>query len=307
MSTPEVSRLVDGAKYFYVEGYFLTHGLESTLEVAKKASDAGKVRAATFSFDCQRHTCLCYQVFALNLSAPFIPQFFKVQLEQVFPYCDFVIGNESEAAAWASAVGLVDKSDIPAIAKSIATLPKSNPSRPRTVVITQGSNSTILVSATNPDKPTTFPVDPLTDEQIADTNGAGDAFAGGFLGALVAGKSVDTAVLAGHIMGAMCVQLVRVFMTSCFTVFLKRTAGRSAVPMAQGGCVVDTQELNPLPALNSGLWVVVVTSYSTCNYPPALSFPQLEYEIKYPHVGNLWCIMDVFCQRMEQKRAGWGI
>ncbi|KAF8499248.1 Ribokinase-like protein [Russula emetica] len=189
LSTPEVARLIDGAKYFYVEGYFLTHGLESTLEVAKKASDAGKV-------------------FALNLSAPFIPQFFKVQLEQVFPYCDFVIGNESEAAVWASAAGLANKDDIPAIAKSIATLPKANPSRPRTVVITQGSNSTVLVSATDPDKPTTFPVDRLTDEQIVDTNGAGDAFAGGFLGALVAGKSVDKAVLAGHTMGAMCVQLV---------------------------------------------------------------------------------------------------
>jgi adenosine kinase len=159
-------------------------------------------------------------VFAINLSAPFIPQFFKVQLEQVFPYCDFVIGNESEAAAWASAVGLANKDDIPAIAKSIATLPKSNPSRPRTVVITQGSKSTVLVSATDPDKPTTFPVDPLTDEQIVDTNGAGDAFAGGFLGALVAGKSMDAAVLAGHTMGSMCVQLVRMPMT-CFNGVLK--------------------------------------------------------------------------------------
>lgn len=209
MSTPEVARLIDGAKYFYVEGYFLTHGLESTLEVAKKASDAGKVSNSHFVFH-SLGTCLCpYQVFALNLSAPFIPQFFKVQLEQVFPYCDFVIGNESEVAAWASAVGLANKDDIPAIAKSIATLPKANPSRPRTVVITQGSKPTVLVSATDPDKPTTFPVDSLTDEQIVDTNGAGDAFAGGFLGALVAGKSVDSAVLAGHIMGAMCVQLVR--------------------------------------------------------------------------------------------------
>ena len=202
-------------------------------------------------------TCLCfYQVFALNLSAPFIPQFFKVQLEQVFPYCDFVIGNESEAAAWASAAGLPNKDDIPAIAKSIATLPKSNASRPRTVVITQGPNSTIVVSAIDPDKPTTFPVDRLTDGQIVDTNGAGDAFAGGFLGALVAGKSVDTAVLAGHTMGAMCVQLVRMSMTCCFMVFLKKIAGRTTVPMAQGGRVVDNQELNPLPALNSGLRVI---------------------------------------------------
>jgi pfkB family carbohydrate kinase len=264
-----------------------------------------------------------YQVFALNLSAPFIPQFFKVQLEQVFPYCDFVIGNESEAAAWASATGLLDKDDIPAIAKSIAALPKANPSRPRTVVITQGSNSTIVVSATNPDKPSTFPVDRLTDEQIVDTNGAGDAFAGGFLGALVAGKSVDTAVLAGHIMGAMCVQLVRMPMACCFMVVLKRIAGWTAVPMAQGGCVVNTQELNPLSALNSGLWVVVVTSYSTCNYPPTLSFPQLEVQNIIPscresmvHNGRVLPIYgpkirvgweyDRCCRRAQSSSTGGG-
>ena len=214
LSTPEVARLIDGAKYFYVEGYFLTHGTESTLEVAKKASDAGKVSILISSFSGDTCLCLTVQVFALNLSAPFIPQFFKVQLEQVFLYCDFVIGNESEAAAWASAVGLPNEDDIPAIAKSIATLPKANTSRPRTVVITQGPKETVVVSATNPDKPTVYPVDTLTDEQIHDTNGAGDAFAGGFLGALVAGKSVDAAVLAGHTLGAMCVQLVRALMAS---------------------------------------------------------------------------------------------
>lgn len=152
---------------------------------------------------------ISYQVFAINLSAPFIPQFFKVQLEQVLPYCDFVIGNESEAAAWAGAVGLPNKDDIPAIAKSIATLPKSNASRSRTVIITQGAKSTVVVAATDADSPKVFSVNPLQDEQIVDTNGAGDAFAGGFLGALVSGKSVDEAVLAGHKLGAMCVQLVR--------------------------------------------------------------------------------------------------
>jgi adenosine kinase len=158
------------------------------------------------------------QVFTLNLSAPFIPQFFKVQLEQIFPYCDFVIGNESEAAAWASAVGLPNKVDIPAIAKSIATLPKSNPSRSRTVIITQGPDSTVVVTATEPDKPKIFSVTRLEDGQIVDTNGAGDAFAGGFLGALVAGKSVDEAVLAGHKLGGMCVQLVSTPETSCASV-----------------------------------------------------------------------------------------
>jgi adenosine kinase len=154
-------------------------------------------------------TVLIYsQVFALNLSAPFIPQFFKVQLEQIFTYCDYVISNESEAAAWASAVGLPDKDDIPTIASSIVKLSKSNPLRSRTVIITQGPNSTVAVSAADLDNPKVFPITRLEDGQIVNTNGAGDAFAGGFLGALVSGKTLDETVLAGHKLGAMCVQLV---------------------------------------------------------------------------------------------------
>ena len=43
LATPKVAACIESAKVFYVEGYFLTHGIESALEVAKKASEAGKV------------------------------------------------------------------------------------------------------------------------------------------------------------------------------------------------------------------------------------------------------------------------
>lgn len=48
----------------------------------------------------------------------------------------------------------------------------------------------------------------MKDSEIVDTNGAGDAFAGGFLGGLVLGKPLDECVIAGHKMGAMNVQQV---------------------------------------------------------------------------------------------------
>lgn len=87
LSSPPIANLLSGAKFFYIEGYFLTHGLESALEVAKAASSQGKT-------------------VVLNLSAPFIPQFFKVQLEELLPHVDILIGNESEAAAYAQAAGM---------------------------------------------------------------------------------------------------------------------------------------------------------------------------------------------------------
>ncbi|KAF8808190.1 Ribokinase-like protein [Phlegmacium glaucopus] len=187
--SPEVAPLVKNAKFYYIEGYFLTHGVESALELSSKSAAAGKT-------------------FVMNFSAPFIPQFFTKQLQEILPHTDVVIGNESEAAAWASATGLPDAKDLPAIARSIALLPKSNPSRPRIVIFTQGAHQTVLVTSDKPDSPKTFQVDPLADSQLVDTNGAGDAFAGGFLGALVAGKNLDDCVLAGHALARACVQQV---------------------------------------------------------------------------------------------------
>jgi adenosine kinase len=144
----------------------------------------------------------------LNLSAPFISQFFSKQLQDILPYTDVIIGNESEAEAWASATGLPNFTDLPGIARSIALFPKSNRSRPRIVIFTQGAQNTVVVTSDKPDSPMSFPVNPLGDDQIVDTNGAGDAFAGGFVGALVAGKKLDESILAGHALAGASVQQV---------------------------------------------------------------------------------------------------
>ena len=145
----------------------------------------------------------------MNLSAPFIPQLYTKQLQDILPYTDIIIGNEAEAEAWAIATGLPDlPRDLPAIARSIALLPKDNPSHPRIVIFTQGARETVMVTSDKPDVPQFFPVNPLSDDQIVDTNGAGDAFAGGFVGALVAGKNLDDSILAGHALACACVQQV---------------------------------------------------------------------------------------------------
>ena len=43
LSSPEVAPLIADAKFYYVEGYFLTHGVESVLELSSKSATAGKV------------------------------------------------------------------------------------------------------------------------------------------------------------------------------------------------------------------------------------------------------------------------
>ena len=129
-------------------------------------------------------------------------------MQDILPYTDIIIGNETEAEAWANATGLPNVKDLPAIARSIALLPKSNPSRPRIVIFTQGAQNTVVVTSDKPDSPKSFAVNPLRDDQIVDTNGAGDAFAGGFVGALVAGKDLEESILAGHALAGASVQQV---------------------------------------------------------------------------------------------------
>jgi adenosine kinase len=235
LSSPEVALLVENAKFYYVEGYFLSHGVDAALYLGSVSAAAGKVDFIFHQYQSATNLQNHPQTFVLNLSAPFIPQFFTTQLQNIIPYTDVIIGNESEAAAWASATGSPDVKDLALIARSIALLPKSNPSRPRIVIFTQGAHQTVMVTSDKPDNPKTFPVDPLADAQIVDTNGAGDAFAGGFLGARVAGETLNDSVLAGHALACACIQQVSF---SIFYIPIKIIitilTGWTAIPMAKG-------------------------------------------------------------------------
>jgi adenosine kinase len=108
-------------------------------------------------------------------------------------HADYVFCNESEAETYGKKHGLGD--DLNEVALKIAAMPKKNESRSRTVIFTQGAKSTIVAKD---GKTTEYAVEPLSKEQLVDTNGAGDAFVGGFLSELVRGKEIEEAVKAGH-------------------------------------------------------------------------------------------------------------
>lgn len=92
----------------------------------------------------------------------------------------------------------------------MATLPKKNSKKQRVVIITQGSDATIVAQAQeNGDvKITVHDVNKIDSSKIVDTNGAGDAFAGGFLGILAQGKSLDEAVAGGHWLASESIALM---------------------------------------------------------------------------------------------------
>ncbi|RMC11652.1 hypothetical protein DUI87_11774 [Hirundo rustica rustica] len=136
-------------------GFFLTVSPEAVLKVAAQASANNKI-------------------FSLNLSAPFISQFYKEPMMKVMPYVDVLFGNETEAATFAREQGF-ETEDIKEIARKAQALPKVNTKRQRIVVFTQGKDDTILATE---NEVTTFPVLVSDQSEIVDTNGAGDAFVG---------------------------------------------------------------------------------------------------------------------------------
>lgn len=182
LDTPLARDMISNASIFYVSGFFHTVSVDSILTIARHAATENKV-------------------FTLNLSAPFVIQFFGDQLAASLMYADFVFGNESEAKTYGEVKGY--GVDIPTVSLKISGLPKASGTRPRIVVITQGSDPTIVASG---GVVTTYPVDPLAKELLIDTNGAGDAFVGGFLAQLALGKTLGECVRAGHFAARVVIQ-----------------------------------------------------------------------------------------------------
>lgn len=167
--------LVEAAKICYISGFFLTVSLDSILKVARHCSDEDKL-------------------FTMNLSAAFIPAAFKGALETVLPYVDILFGNEGEAESLSKAFGY-GTADLKEIARHVASVPKINGKRKRVVIITQGPGPVLLY---NEGVVTEHPILPITQEEIVDTNGAGDAWVGGFLSQLVLGRGLEDCIRGGH-------------------------------------------------------------------------------------------------------------
>ncbi|KAI0480428.1 pfkB family carbohydrate kinase [Xylariaceae sp. FL0804] len=182
--------LVEGASFYYVGGYHFTVCPDAIMALGEEAAAQDKP-------------------LVVNMAAPFIAEFFKEPLDRSAPYWDYVICNESEAAAYAKSHDLeargVKPDDVAAVARALADLPKANAKRPRVAVVTQGTLPTV-VAVQGQEGVKEYPVHAIDANQINDTNGAGDAFAGGFVAGLVQGKPLDTCVDMGQWLARLSIQ-----------------------------------------------------------------------------------------------------
>lgn len=102
LKKPEITAVMEKAKFYYIAGFFITVSPDSIMTVATHANENGKK-------------------FCMNLSAPFIMEVppFRETLTKAMPYIDYLFGNETEAATLAKVMewGEEVEKDVPAIAK----------------------------------------------------------------------------------------------------------------------------------------------------------------------------------------------
>lgn len=152
LQSPPIWALATAARVYFVGGYHLTVCPDAAMALAHSAARANKI-------------------FVLSLSAPFIAQFFTEALDATVPFWDYVLGNEEEVRAYAEGHGW-GTGDVRAIAKRMAGLPKENARRKRVVVVTQGTEETV-VAVEGEGEVRGFGVREVEEGKIVDTNGAG--------------------------------------------------------------------------------------------------------------------------------------
>lgn len=159
--------IVEKAQFIYSAGFFITVAPDAMKKVWE-------------------HCAAEKKTYCLNLAAPFILQVppFKKVVNEAIPYVDYLFGNETEAVEFAKSEGW-DTTDVAEIARKLSLFPSADGKPSRTVVFTQGTSPTIIAKD---GKSNEFPIEKLPAEKVVDTNGAGDAYVGGFLSELVKGS-----------------------------------------------------------------------------------------------------------------------
>lgn len=144
------------------------------------------------------------KTFCLNLSAPYVSDVFGCEIEKIMKYVDILFGNDDEAMAYAKYKNWKCK-NVEEIASMIAQEPKVRKTD-RIVVITQGERPVIVVRKSFADNDNGehgscetmfFPCESIPDNEIVDTNGAGDSFAGGFLSQFILNRGIERCVEVG--------------------------------------------------------------------------------------------------------------
>ena len=187
-------------------------------------SDVKLIYTELFMIKSKRDACYKVAEFGLrnettygfNLPSEFFLDTFTKDIERLCQHADIIFANKAEATHFCQKLNFIDKKkDINENIEDVAlklckNIPKINKTKKRIVVVTNGANPAACCQYDHENNKLMFiksltPVD-IPQENIIDTNGAGDSFAGGFLSQLVKGKKLDECMKAGHWAASIIIQ-----------------------------------------------------------------------------------------------------
>ena len=144
-------------------------------------------------------------IYGFNLPADFFLNNYTEDISKLCEYADIIFANESEALLFCKLLNFKTRKNqtVEDIAEQLCkNIPKRNKKKKRIVVVTCGPRPAACCQYDFLKEEITYKkivdVHDVPPEEIVDTNGAGDSFAGGFLSQLVKNKNLDKCMDAGH-------------------------------------------------------------------------------------------------------------
>eukprot|EP00928_Gymnodinium_smaydae_P053087 TRINITY_DN37164_c0_g1_i1.p1 TRINITY_DN37164_c0_g1~~TRINITY_DN37164_c0_g1_i1.p1 ORF type:complete len:421 (+),score=107.29 TRINITY_DN37164_c0_g1_i1:162-1424(+) len=192
----KVWQQIEATSVVYVDAHFLTVASESVRIVAEHCATMGKL-------------------FCLNLSAYYICSFFGDLVLQVVPYTDYIFGNENEYLGLVQSQGSREDAarGLEGALDWLAKIPRAdgNERRRRRVIATAGSRPCVLASTWRGYGVVVqrFPVPPVRTGRFVTKDGAGEAFAGGFLYGLMREATLESCVQLALFAAQAAVQRTR--------------------------------------------------------------------------------------------------
>ncbi|XP_046662033.1 adenosine kinase-like isoform X1 [Homalodisca vitripennis] len=184
--TDDNMEIMEKVSIVYVEGFFISHSFEVSMEVVKQCKNFGVP-------------------VVFNLSGSYLTEIWPQQMIAMATASDIVIGNVAEFKGLANIMGLEESSVEDTALKVHSSLwgttltvkCKSNHLERfgKTVVLTRGKHSVLCVCGDR--ELIKFVVPHLDANLIKDTTGAGDAFAAGFLVAFLQNKTATECIAYG--------------------------------------------------------------------------------------------------------------
>ena len=156
-------------------------------------------------------------IYGFNLPSEYFLRTYSKEISELCEYADIIFANEEEALIFCQILKIkidntLDKDQkIKNIASQLCkNINKKNKNKRRIVIVTCGPNPASCSQYDHQEEKEIFsgifPVKDVPVENIVDTNGAGDAFAGGFLSQFVKGKNLDDCMKAGHWAASIIIQ-----------------------------------------------------------------------------------------------------